>query len=191
MGAKAFVEAVHVTHLKPAYHAEYDRIFQVPVTFGSDKNAVLLTDDGWMSQKPPFASRPALFVMSAHAESLLQRLESSKSTRGRVESLLIPIPHTSDVAVDVIAGRLGLSRQTLFRKLRAEGVSFEGVVADLRREVAIHCLGPEKASVSKTAYRVGYSEPAAFSRAFKRWTGFSPRTYALRAEASPDQRERR
>ncbi|MEP6691429.1 MAG: AraC family transcriptional regulator [Gemmatimonadaceae bacterium] len=88
------------------------------------------------------------------------------------------------MGVDAIAVRLGLSRQTLFRKHRAEGLSFEGVLEDLRREVAIHCLGPEKASVSETAYRVGYSEPAAFSRAFKRWTGFSPRTYALRAEAS-------
>jgi AraC-like DNA-binding protein len=50
--------------------------------------------------------------------------------------------------MEAIAGKMGLSRQTLFRKLKAEGVTF----AD------------------------GFSEPAAFSRAFKRWTGSSPRT---------------
>ena len=73
-----------------------------------------------------------------------------------------------------IASKLGLSRQTLFRKLKAEGVTFEKVLDELRRTMALHYLRGRKVSVNETAYLVGFSDPAAFSRAFKRWTGYSP-----------------
>jgi len=78
--------------------------------------------------------------------------------------------------MDTIAARLGLSRQTLFRRLKAEGVTFEQVLDSLRHKLALHYLSGKKTSVSQTAYLVGFSDPAAFSRAFKRWTGSSPRT---------------
>jgi AraC-like DNA-binding protein len=76
--------------------------------------------------------------------------------------------------MDTIAGRMGLSRQTLFRRLKAEGVTFEQVLDELRHRLALHYLAGRKASVNETGYLVGFSDPAAFSRAFKRWTGKSP-----------------
>ncbi len=77
--------------------------------------------------------------------------------------------------MDKIAGRMGLSRQTLLRKLKAEGTTFEKVLDELRHRLALDYLRGKKVSVHETAYLVGFSEPAAFSRAFKRWTGMSPR----------------
>ena len=100
---------------------------------------------------------------------------SSKTTRGQVESVLMPILHTGSVSMDAVAKTLGFSRPTLFRKLKAEGVSFEKVLDDLRHKLALEYLGGKKVSVNETAYLVGFSDPAAFSRAFKRWTGQSPR----------------
>ena len=90
--------------------------------------------------------------------------------------------HTGDATVDLTASRMGLSRQTLFRKLKAEGVTFEKVLDELRYRMAADYLGARKVSVNETAYLVGFSEPAAFSRAFKRWTGSSPRS--LRAASA-------
>ena len=69
-----------------------------------------------------------------------------------------------------------MSRQTLFRKLKAEGLTFEKVLDELRHKIALHYLAGKKVSVNETAYLVGFSEPSAFTRAFKRWTGASPRT---------------
>ena len=83
-----------------------------------------------------------------------------------------------------IAGQLGLSRQSLFRKLRAEGVTFEKVLDGLRHELALRYLNGEDLSVKETAFRLGFSEPASFSRAFKRWTGSSPMA-ARRKRPSP------
>jgi AraC-like DNA-binding protein len=169
-----FVQAVHVTHPAPSYRAEYDRIFQVPVTFESDRNA-LVTDEAWFAQRVDIPSTYATRILKAHADTLLESLETARSTRGRVENLLLPALARGGASMDQIAGELGVSRQTLFRRLKDEGVTFREVLDELRRKMALHYLTSKKLSVKETAYRLGFSEPAAFSRAFKRWTGSSPR----------------
>src|SRR6266404_5688094 len=175
-----FPKAIRFTHTEPSYRAEYDRIFAVPLFFGSHMNALLI-DEAILNMKLPRTNPYLSEIMSARAEELLKTLESSKTTRGRVENLLIPVLHTGEASMDMIAGKLGVSRQTLFRKLKAEGVTFEQVMDELRHRLALHYLSGRKVSVHETAYLVGFSEPGAFSRAFKRWTGSSPRTYVSRS----------
>lgn len=172
-GGSAFLHAVRFTHEARADRSEYDRIFQVPVTFGSDRNALLM-DGSWPHQQIATLPTYAFGILSAHADALMKRLENSKTTRGQVESLLMPTLHTGEANVGEIARRLGVSRQTLFRRLRAEGVTFERVLDELRHTLALHYLGGKQVSVSETAYLLGFSEAAAFSRAFKRWTGTTP-----------------
>jgi AraC-like DNA-binding protein len=175
LGDHAMLKAVHVTHAEPSYRAEYDRIFRAPVHFGSDRNA-LLTDDSWMALSPPTPSPPVLDVLKAHSEALLGKLDSSKSARGRVELLATSLLSGGEATMSAIASRLGLSRQTLFRRLKAEGVTFDEVLDDLRHALALRYLNGEGVSVKEAAFRLGFSEPASFSRAFKRWTGKSPGT---------------
>ncbi len=171
-----FPKAIHFTYEEPSYRAEYDRIFGVPLFFGSHMNAFLI-DEAFLKMKLPRTNPYLSEIMSARAEELLKSLEMSKTMRGRVENLLIPILHTGEASMDTVAGKLGLSRQTLFRKLKAEGITFEKVLDELRHKLALHYLNGKKVPVNQTAYLVGFSEPAAFSRAFKRWTGSSPRIY--------------
>ena len=174
-GDTKWVKAVHFTHASPPYAAEYNRVFRVPVTFSSDRNGFLL-DDAFMSFKPPTAPAYTSQVLISHAEELLDKLDKSKSTRTHVENLLAPALQDGDVRMEAIAKQLGVSRQTLFRKLRSEGVTFEKVLDDLRKRLSLDYLNGKKMSVSQTAHLVGFSDPAAFSRAFKRWTGSSPRS---------------
>lgn len=181
----SFPKAIRFTHAEPSYRAEYDRIFGVPLFFGSHMNAFLI-DEALLNLKLPRTNPYLSEIMSARAEELLKSLESSKTTRGRVENLLVPILHTGEASMDMIAVKLGLSRQTLFRKLKAEGITFEKVLDELRHKLALHYLNGKKVSVNETAYLVGFSEPAAFSRAFKRWTGSSPRIM-LAAKVDHDQ----
>jgi AraC-like DNA-binding protein len=168
------LKAVHVTHAAPSYRAEYDRIFGVPVIFDSDKNGLQI-DETMLRFKPPNAPGYASQVLTAHAEELLAKLEDSKSTRAQVERLLVPILKTGDARMETIACELGVSRQTLFRRLKSEGVTFEKILDELRHNMALHYLNGGKMSVSQTAHLVGFSDPASFSRAFKRWTGSSPK----------------
>jgi AraC-like DNA-binding protein len=174
VGDDRFVRAIHVTHGPPPYRSEYDRIFQLPVVFGSDKNAVLLADDGWLTQKPPLSSPVVLGVLRDRAEAQLEELEGSRTIKGRVERLLLPVLHLGDAKMQLVAEKLCMSRHTLFRRLRAEGTTFEKVLDELRRKLAHHYLREKMTSVNETAYLLGFSDHDAFSRAFKRWTGSRP-----------------
>lgn len=165
---------LHFRHEEPSYRSEYDRVFQAPITFNSHWNALRI-DQSFFSLKHPPVSRYVFGVLSERAATLLKSLERATTLRGRVESLLIPILHTGEINVERIAAELGTSRQTLYRKLKAEGVSFETVLDELRHKMALHYLDGKKVSVNETAYLVGFSDPSAFSRAFRRWTGTSPR----------------
>lgn len=184
---RPFPRAVRFTHTEPSYRSEYDRIFQAPITFGSDRNAIL-TDEEFLSLTQPPTNRYVFGILSTRARDLLRDLEESKTVRGQVERLLIPILHTGELSMDRIAKNMGLSRQTLYRRLKAEGVSYDQVLDELRRTMALHFLNGRRASVNETAYLVGFSHPAAFSRAFKRWTGKSPR--AARLERRPGDETR-
>ncbi len=184
LGETQIFKAVHVTHAAPPYRAEYKRIFRVPVVFGSDRNGLRIDEALLSNYRLPPSSRYVTAVLKEHAETLLARLDSSQSTRDRVERLLMNLLPAGDACMDTIAGELGLSRQTLFRRLKAEGTTFEKVLDELRRTTALRCLDGEKASVKRTARLVGFSDATAFSRAFKRWTGSSPRAHVARGMSS-------
>lgn len=187
LGARFVLHEVHVTHPEPAHRAEYDRIFRAPIVFGSARNA-LLTDGSWLSVAPPFSSRPVFELLKARSDELLAQLERAKSFRGRVEAALLPTLPTGGAGVAEVARALGLSRQTLFRRLRGEGVTFEQVLDQLRHRLALEYLKTPGASVNGTAYMLGFSEPSAFSRAFKRWTGASPVEMLRRGDVRPANR---
>jgi len=171
-GDRPLLKSVHVTHPEPAYRAEYDRIFRAPVYFGSSRNA-LQTDDAWMTMTPPLPPPAVLDVLRAHSEAQLEKLAGTKSLSGHVERVLLPLLPEGKASMEAVATALGVSRQSLFRRLKAEGRTFEGILDGLRHKLALRYLD-EGLPVKEAAFRLGFSEPASFSRAFKRWTGTSP-----------------
>src|SRR6476620_4420080 len=169
-----FHKEMHFTHSAPSYRDEYERIFQVPIVFDSTENAMRIDEALVAKMQLPRTSPYVTSVLRDHAEELLQKIESERSTRDRVENVLTAGLKDGNADVACVARKLGLSRQTLFRKLRDEGVTFQGVLAELRCSLAKHYLNDQKVSVKETAYLLGFSDPTAFSRAFKRWTGQAP-----------------
>ena len=172
---RPFVREVHVTHSDPGYRHVYERVFGAPVVFDSHWNAAL-GDPQSTQFKVNLQPRYVFGLFSQHAEALLERLEAAKTFRGRVERALMPILHTGDVSRERVSRKLGCSPPTLYRSLKEEGVTFDEVLAELRCRVALNYLGSRQISVIETAYLVGFSDATAFSRAFKRWTGRTPRS---------------
>ena len=169
-----FALGVEVTHERPGHWRDYEEIWRVPVVFGAERNAIRM-NPAWPGVRIAPDNRYAFGVLSEKADALLRALEAQDTVRGRVEALLMAMLHTGEADIETIAAKMGMSRQTLFRRLKAEGVTFAAVLDGLRRQLALHYLNGRKVSVNETAYLLGFSEPAAFSRAFKRWTGTSPR----------------
>ena len=179
-----WLQEVHVTHKAPSYATEYERVLGAPVVFESHWNALRI-DPSFLTTRVNVQPRYVFGILSNHADALLQALQASNTHRSRVESLLMPILHTGDASVKLIAKRMGLSRSTLARRLQAEGITFERLLDELRHKLAMHYLKGGRASIGEIAYLVGFSDPAAFSRAFKRWTGASPRAFRTRDGFAP------
>ena len=124
----------------------------------------------------PAAERdPVANFFGGLAKAFVAAMERPGEITRQVEARLEAHLETGEVGIDRIAADLGLSRQTLYRRLKDEGVTFEALLDKLRHRLALRYLREQRLSVKATSYRLGFSDPAAFSRAFKRWTGFSPR----------------
>ena len=170
-----FPVALRFTFAEPAYRKEYDRLFGVPIAFNSSMNAIGV-DPVFLSMQPakPFSAAAAVAV--DQAEELLMRLERPEPMRSQVEQALLRAFASGrpDVRMHTIARRLELSRATLFRRLKAEGATFDEVLECFRHRLAVQLLTQQQKSVRETARLLGYSEASAFSRAFTRWTGRAP-----------------
>jgi len=120
-------------------------------------------------------ANPLMAFLGAVADSIgAAQKPRRKSFRKEVEERLRPLLASGDVGIDRVAAAMGYSRQTLYRRLKAEGVTYEQLLDDLRRKLALRYIRDDGMGVKQTAYLLGFSDPAAFSRAFKRWTGHSP-----------------
>lgn len=77
-----------------------------------------------------------------------------------------------------VADALGMNKRTLQRRLASEGTRFRDLLEGCRRDEAVNCLVDRGMPVHAVSARLGYSQPAHFARAFRRWTGRSPSDYA-------------
>ncbi len=171
-----YVLEVQVTHDAPLHSAAYRDFFSMPVVFGAPWNAMRIRES-WLDEPTGSLDRYVFGVFNAHADELMKALAGTQTIRGRIEAALLPVLHTGNVSMELAAQRLGFSRSTLHRRLKQDGETFEDILDNLRKRMAIDYLDSRKVSVNEAAYLTGFSEPSAFSRAFRRWTGTSPGRY--------------
>ena len=123
-------------------------------------------------QKP----NPLMSFLGELAGAIERGASRAPSFRRDVERAVEPLLAEGEANIDRVAREMGLSRQTLYRRLKAEGVTFEQLLDQLRHRLALKLLRDQHLPVKQAAWRLGFSDPAAFSRAFKRWPGAAPST---------------
>jgi AraC-like DNA-binding protein len=173
VGQMSLFKAVSFTHPAPSYQQEYERIFQIPVMFGTTRNAIALDERVLGRRRRAPVPSAVARAIRGRAEALLRDLDAEQTFRGRIEHLLSSALPIGEASAGMIAHRLAISRHTLLRRLKAEGVTFDEVLDGLRKRMASQLLDGG-ASVMQTARSLGYSDAASFSRAFKRWSGVAP-----------------
>jgi AraC-like DNA-binding protein len=100
----------------------------------------------------------------------------------RVRNLLLGNGAKIRTDMNAVAGALGFSARSLRRRLCEEGIAYSTIANGALATLAKELLLDETRSIQETAYLMGFSDPSAFYRAFKRWTGTTPRTYRLHGE---------
>jgi AraC-like DNA-binding protein len=107
--------------------------------------------------------------------ALADSRDDMSQLRTRVENAISSLLPHGRVLVEDVARGLGMSKRTLARKLSDEGLNFTEILQQLRRDLAVRYLDDRKLHVSKIAWLLGFHEVSAFTHAFKRWTGKTPR----------------
>jgi AraC-like DNA-binding protein len=167
---------VRFVHPRPGRTDGYKRLFKSPIRFGAGENAVVFRSSDLA--EPVKGADPRLHaVLHRHARDLLDRLPKEESFVDTVRRQVMQDLSGGNVSAANVAMKLHLSERTLRRRLQAEGTHHKKLVEELRREMAIRHLELPELAVAEIAFLLGFSQAAAFIRAFKRWTGKTPGEY--------------
>jgi AraC-like DNA-binding protein len=170
---------VRFKHEEPPDTSEHTRIFGCPVRFGADVNAIVF--DPALLALPLRSADPVLAeILAAADDEALARLPGTTSTADVVRRRLPELLTNGEATLAVTARAVGMSERSLQRRLRDDGVSYQKLLDDVRRELAEHYLARDDLSTADVAFLVGFSDPASFHRAFKRWTGVTPAQHRQR-----------
>jgi AraC-like DNA-binding protein len=145
------------------------------ITFGA--RADELTFAGNIKDMPVASADPYLNeILVANCEQALSRRRKNRGPfRAAVENAIVPLLPHGKLRASEIAAKLGLSQRTSARRLGLEGVTFSEVLESLRADLARQYLSDPDLSISRISWLLGYQEVSAFTHAFKRWTGKTPR----------------
>jgi AraC-like DNA-binding protein len=170
-------QAVAFAHPEPADTSEYRRIFRAPVRFGQP--LVELLFEAAVLDRPLRSAEPQLsYILERHAQEMLARVAPQEPFLSRAYQALAQGLPRGRTGLDDLARALALSRRTLQRRLREAGTTHEALLDHLRRQLALHWVGEGRLAIGEVAFRLGYSDPASFHRAFRRWTGTTPMRHA-------------
>lgn len=182
-GESDLIEQVCIEFSAPSYHALYQKIFAAPVLFGQTGNSVQLKAHA--AELPVRQAEPLLHQqLLALAQERMKQLESAASFHGRVQKIIGPRLHGKTPSLEETADLLGMPDWTLRRKLKEENTTFQALLDAMRRDLALGYMRDTQMSFGEIAYVLGFSSPAAFQRAFKRWAGETPGDYRRRIALS-------
>ena len=162
-------------HAAPADASPYAALFGCPVSFGADANRLLigLAD----ADRPlPTGNRD---LAAVHDRILVEQLARLDKTNiiARCRASLLERMTSGEFSEEDLARDLHMSRRSLQRRLSEADASYQSLVDDTRRDMALRYIRDPARSATDITFLLGYSQQSAFTRAFRRWTGMSPSEY--------------
>jgi AraC-like DNA-binding protein len=179
---------VTFTHRLPPEVSEHERVFGCPVRFEEEHNRLHLDRAAWETRTRA-AHSGVLAVLAEHADLLLSRLPSGPDLIERTRRAIGGRLRGGDPSLESVARELGMSERSLQRHLRELGYTYNALADEVREATARLYLEQHDIALAEIGYLLGFADQSTFNRAFKRWTGCTPRQariLATRAQpASP------
>ena len=173
--ATAPLDPIEVTfrHRVPASIGEHARILGPAVRFEQSQKAVVYSSS---TLETPFisANSALLDMFEGDARRRLQELAARDGVNGRVLAFLGRRLRGAVPSLSEVASELAMSERSIQRSLGEEQTSYRQLVDEVRKNLAIEHLSRPGTSATDVAFLLGFSEPSAFTRAFRRWTGAAP-----------------
>ncbi len=165
---------VRIAHHRNFRDSDFERFVGVAIEAGADIDEIQFSAASW--SLPIVTTDHYLhdFLVQYCEDALARREMKATSLRLRVEEAAAQLLPHGQARSDIIAERVGMSPRTLARRLSAEGLSFAGILRELRLALAHRYLADHDLPISQIAWLLGYTEIGAFTHAFRRWTGTTP-----------------
>jgi AraC-like DNA-binding protein len=173
-GTGKSINPMRVELKRAAAHRQiFEEHFQCPMKFKAGNNALIFSIAD--IDRPFLTHNPELLALVApQLEAELRHQLAQQSVPDQVKSILKRLLAGQRPAMQEVARELRLSSRTLQRRLTEEGVTFQQLLEDARRELARHYLLHSSLELNETAYLLGYEDANSFFRAFQNWEGTSP-----------------
>ncbi|MFC5696405.1 AraC family transcriptional regulator [Pseudomonas sp. GCM10022186] len=162
----------------PADLEPYRQVFQAPLRFNAEHCALLFSRAD-METPLPTANESLAQLHDRFAGDYLVRFSGTRVTH-QVRQVLCRLLPQGEPKREVVASSMHLSQRTLQRRLQEEGVSFQQLLDDTRRELAEQYLAQPNLTLLEIAYLLGFADPSNFFRAFRRWFDSTPGEYRAR-----------
>ncbi|WP_019028845.1 AraC family transcriptional regulator [Colwellia piezophila] len=187
------VEKVCFEFSPPSYVEEYEEFFDCDVLFNQTKNYLVIKKEAL--KLPCQSNCAATFeLLKRQADSNLEKMELGLTFQEKVSQVIGPLLANSNLShnhsknkldnntptLAQVAEQLNMAPWTVRRKLVTEGSSFQQTLNNTRKDLSISYIKDTALTLGEVAYLIGFSSPAAFQRAFKRWTGEAPGQFRLR-----------
>ncbi|NVO54780.1 AraC family transcriptional regulator ligand-binding domain-containing protein [Rhodobacteraceae bacterium B1Z28] len=160
---------------------DFQKLAGFPVVFGAERMEIVLSLSALALPIPTYDPRLREHLLEYGERILAERRSPQQKTRAMVEGLITRSLPGKIIHADEVATNLGMSPRTFARRLKEEGTSFREIIEDLRCDLAQTFI-TNGMPLSEISYSLGYADQAAFSTAFKRWTGQAPSAFKNRVE---------
>ncbi|OXC79164.1 Transcriptional regulator, AraC family [Caballeronia sordidicola] len=176
VGRRIPVLAAHLRCPEPAAAAEYRLMFCDALFFDQPASHVDLAPDCVTLPVVQTAATLKVFLREAPANFIV-KYRNPDSLAARIRRKLRQAPPVDWPDSEDIAAALNMAEATLRRRLKQEGATYQSIRDALRRDLAIARLADTTQTIAEIAHALGFAEPSAFHRAFKKWTGVRPAAY--------------
>ncbi|MEM1114332.1 MAG: AraC family transcriptional regulator ligand-binding domain-containing protein [Pseudomonadota bacterium] len=161
----------------PEFMVGIRHFFPCPVHFDREVNAVYFSARHLDAELVRDEAQLEAFLPLAPYHVVIEPLAAERSITHRIREILGSDLRDELPSFEDLTALLNMSARTLRRRLEKEGTSYQRIKDNARRDVAISLLSRDGLTVSEVAEQVGFSDPSAFHRSFKKWTGQSPGSY--------------
>jgi AraC-like DNA-binding protein len=175
-GVEWIPREVHFEHAPPENLSEHERIFRAPVRF--NKPLTKLIFDKSVLELPLVEADLTLgSLLERQAEDLLAKSPQHESFADQVRQLIRENLSDSKLRIETICGKLGISSRAFQRRLRKEDTSYQKLLEETQCEMSKFYLRQPEIAICEISCLLGFSQPSAFHRAFRRWTGLTPKAF--------------
>ena len=176
IGRRIHLQDVSLSFPQPSDHNEFKRLFNCDLNFNAPYTGLRFPLK-FLNEKISQNEASLRTFLKQSPADLLAKPDEGNSLVAKIRTIIGDDLSQDLPNFDAIASALHTSPQTLRRRLKEEGLSYQELKDQLRRDSALFYLERGDLSIQMVAEKLGFSEPSTFHRAFKKWTGMTPGAY--------------